>query len=88
MLKSWGYVSLLMGFLSLFFGGLAISGSFGDELLLMSRLSQDGQTLMSQSMDTFAEEKEKNTFILTIGLIFSALGAWMMKSDARQSEDW
>ena len=82
--KSWGYVFVLMGFLSLFFGGLALSSGFIPELLMMNNFIENTHSLT----DSFTEDKDKNTLILFMGLIFSVLGAYMMKGDLSQEEKW
>ncbi len=73
--QGWGYVTLLIGFLSLFFGGLALSSDFSHELLIMNNMIEQSQSLTG----TFQADQKKHTFILFMGVIFSVFGAYMMK---------
>ena len=86
MKKSWGYVSLLVGFISVVCGLVSLSSGVGQELLLteMGEFSYSmAHTLSNEESHLFAQEKEKNTMIVITGCILSLVGAWMMKSDLR-----
>ncbi len=86
MKKSWGYVSLLVGFISVVCGVISLSGSVGQELLLteMGEFSYSmAYNLSNEESHLLEQEKEKNTIIVITGCVLSLVGAWMMKSDLR-----
>ncbi|MGF1703473.1 hypothetical protein L4D09_24585 [Photobacterium makurazakiensis] len=76
--RTWGYISLMLGCVSLLWGGIAISGFLGQ-----SQVTHDIGGLLAitgqESIYAVVDIKNKYQLIATIGLILSLFGAWMMK---------
>ncbi|MGR2769852.1 hypothetical protein ACUYOF_20315 [Photobacterium ganghwense] len=82
--RTWGYISLLLGLVSLMCGGVAFAGLLGSSHVIV----EVGDVMMKGGADaleqvspeqTVAEMKSKYQMIVSAGGILFFVGAWMMR---------
>ncbi len=82
--RSWGLISILLGVLSLLWGGVSLDGMLGQELVF-SEMNQflaagSGDLLSSFSAEhATAEARNKNVIIISTGIVLSLCGMLMMR---------
>ncbi|MCW8330252.1 molybdenum cofactor biosynthesis protein [Photobacterium sp. SDRW27] len=82
--KSWGYISILIGGLSLLWGAVSLSSMAAQEQVFsdMGRFMDAGGGDFFTSYNAehaISEAKNKNVVILSTGLILSSLGSFLMR---------
>ncbi|PSW20533.1 hypothetical protein C9I98_06685 [Photobacterium sanctipauli] len=79
--RTWGYLSLLLGCVSILWGAISISGFIGQAQVLhdVGGLVPIGGHERIYVDHVATAIRSKYQLILAIGIFFSLLGGWMMK---------
>ncbi|OLQ74389.1 hypothetical protein BIT28_09050 [Photobacterium proteolyticum] len=82
--RGWGLISILLGVLSLLWGGVSLGGMLGQEQVFSDMnqfLAAGGGDLLSSfsAEHAIAEAKNKNVVIISTGIVLSLFGMLMMR---------